>query len=203
MSTFTFLVTVETEREGGLIVSRDEQAEKIVEAIENAAPEADLSGLGARSDSEYSVTSVEVWPMDKKDLKEANAEYETAVLAAKPSDSEMAAELKRLRKELADAKARVAGAENAAEAATKALREVHPVSRTWMGSNWDEEGMRYLPDGRHDSVKFRYGEREESFMTVEHSDQGGIEIRVNDAWGDLAVFPMSGNVVRLATVNRH
>lgn len=49
------VITVELSRVSGLFVSKADLAEAIIEAVQ----EADLSGLGANSDSEYQVDSVD------------------------------------------------------------------------------------------------------------------------------------------------
>lgn len=200
MSTFTYLVTVDTDRDSGLIASRDEQSERITAAIEEAVPEADLSGIGARSDSEYSVGSVSVWEMDKKDLKEFNAEYEAAVVAAAPSDAEMRAELKALRAELAAANARVVRAEQAAETAKRALLEERPKSRIWQGRGYDEAERVYFADGRYDHIYFATSEGDDTISI--RFDDGDLEVRYNGMGNDLLVLPRSGNELALRVQRR-
>ncbi len=52
----TLRITVTLTRESGLFVGRDE----LYEAVESAIQDADLSGLGAQGESEYTVESVEL-----------------------------------------------------------------------------------------------------------------------------------------------
>lgn len=56
---FTFMVTVEIEREAGKFASRDEMAEAVVEWLENA-DEGSIYGIGVDGDSTYNTISWEV-----------------------------------------------------------------------------------------------------------------------------------------------
>ena len=51
---FTFTVTVSVTRESGKFASRDEIADQIIEAIEEANPE-EISGIGSDGESTYTV----------------------------------------------------------------------------------------------------------------------------------------------------
>lgn len=53
---FTFVVTVEVERESGKFAPRDEIAEQISEWLE-AADEGQVCGIGADGESDYDVTN--------------------------------------------------------------------------------------------------------------------------------------------------
>jgi hypothetical protein len=192
MSKFAFMVYVETEKTTGLIASRDDQSERIISELENIGSYVDLNGIGARSDSEYDITDVDVWMMDKRDEKEMNAEYEQHVAAEAPTDKELRQELAALRadrdkyKNLYETQKAIvdqliAGAPNA-------------NSRIWQedAASRREQGdlKNYLADGKHDSVMFQWGDSEfERFEVTLREDK--LEVRNTD--GGVLVHPMGGN----------
>lgn len=57
---FTFTVSVAVDRVSGKFVSRDELAEKMTEALTEALEGVDMTGLGADSDSEYTIVESDV-----------------------------------------------------------------------------------------------------------------------------------------------
>lgn len=67
-STFTFLVTVEAERESGKFASRDEIAEALITALEEADP-GEIDGIGADSESTYNTVTWEVQEQPKEKRK--------------------------------------------------------------------------------------------------------------------------------------
>lgn len=203
MSTLTFLVEVETERESGLIASNDEQSDKIQDAITEAVDGLGIDSIGARSDSTYNVTSVDIEELEKKGRASVRAEYEAAVRAEEPTDAELRQELKSARLELEGAKRHIEDLERAAtkrreEADSKATGIYQILERG------REEERVYMLDGVYDRVCFQMGakeyERIEIGLTREYVREGrgavnGVEIRNNN--GGLVVIPESGNVVKV------
>lgn len=208
MSTFTYIVTVETERDSGLIAGRDEQSDSIVEAIEQAVYGHQIDSIGARSDSTYSVTSVDIAEYDNKSLKAELAEYDAAVAAAAPSNADLLAEVKTARAEAA--------------AAGKALERAHEklalyeadqdraATRIWQESrDGIVEGPRqYLADGRYDRVAFELkqeGLKHPAEVKVGFDGRRGgkevLEIRV-DGFMQIAAIPQSSNVLHLMLIDR-
>lgn len=201
MSTFTYLVTVDTEREEGLHASRDEQSEKIIEALEQGAQDADISGIGGRSDSVYSVTGVDIQEMEKKELKAVNAEYDQRVAEEAPPESKLKAELRAARQDLRAKDQEIARLER--KLAAEREKADNEPTRIWIGGGWDDEKKTFLPDGRYDHIYFRYGDRDEARFTVGFDvRQKSLEIRTDDAFGSIAALPISGNVLRIAMVAR-
>lgn len=60
-----FLLTVETERESGKFASADEIAEAIIAAIDEANP-GQIDGIGADSESVYTIETFEAEEISKK-----------------------------------------------------------------------------------------------------------------------------------------
>lgn len=191
MSKFAYMVYVETEKTTGLIASRDEQSEAIEAALDEIDG-LDISGIGARSDSEYSVTSVDYWLMSKQDEKEANAEYEREVREAAPPKDE-------LRRELEAARADAEKYKRLYETQKAIVDQIiagdpNANSRIWQEDAASRRGQddlkHYLADGKHDSVMFRWGDSEfERFEVTLRDDK--LEIRNTD--GGVLVHPMGGN----------
>lgn len=201
MSQFTYLVTVDTEREEGLHASRDEQSEKIMEALEQGAQDADISGIGGRSDSAYSVTEIDIQEMEKKELKAVNAEYDRRIAEEAPPESKLKAELRVARQDLAAKDREIARLER--KLAAEREKAGNEPTRIWIGGGWDDDEKTFLPDGRHDHVYFRYGDHDTARFTVGFDGrEKSLEIRTDDAFGLIAALPISGNVLRIAMVAR-
>lgn len=197
MSEFKFLVSVSTDRESGLIASRDDQSERIAEAIEEAVESADLSGIGARSDSVYAVSEHDVWELDKKDEKEMRAEYEERVRAEEPDDKTLRRELKQAKD---DAKHWKDMFERQKKITDQLLEDPSlKPTKVYQRKSGDRDAPAiYLADGRYDSVTFQYGEdRHEGSYDVALVGEGELEIRSQSMGDQLVVIPWSGNVVRL------
>jgi hypothetical protein len=201
MSSFTYLVEVETNRDSGLIVSRDDQSEKIIEALEQADT-ADLSGLGARSDSEYSVTLVGVTELEKRDLKQINSEYEESVRAAEPTDKELRLELKSAKLQIESLQSQVKGLQAIQDALMSDV--AHKPSRIYQedstaprrSAGRPEAALRtYLDDGEHDRVLFAYGDAWEERFEVALKPDNSIELR--STGGSMLIQPIGGNSVRI------
>lgn len=205
MSTFTYLVNVTTERESGLIASNDEQDDflqnQITEAIESEA----IDGIGARSDSTYNVTDVSIESLSRKDERDVRAEYEATVRAQEPSDTELRAELKTTRTELARALTRIQDLENAAtkrkEAESLNATRIYQVTdRTIHG-----EERQYFSDGPYDFVCFQVGPNWGEVIEVGFSKRGNtdstLEIRAKD--GYLSILPASMNMFYLHQESHH
>lgn len=67
MSEYTFLVRCNIERESGLHAIRDDITEEVTELLNNAIEGEQISGLGARSDSEYVIDQTDIWILQKKE----------------------------------------------------------------------------------------------------------------------------------------
>lgn len=202
MSTFNYLVTVETERESGLIVSRDEQSEKIVSVFDDLYS-AELDSLGARSDSTYRVTEVEYQELEKRDLKTVNAEYDQAVRDAEPTDKELHTALREAKAEAAKWKdmytRQKAIVDQIAEGDPLAGSKVYQEPRKWIN---DDEPRLNLSD--RDAVYFQFGPHRSERLAVRFSnyDDGSIEVTADTMGREFAVMPQSGNVVRIRVVDR-
>lgn len=201
MSEFKFLVGVTTERESGLIASRDDQSQKIEEAILEALESVDISDIGARSDSVYAVTSQDVWELDKRDEKEMRAEYEERVRAEEPDD-------KTLRRELKQAKDDTKHWKDMFERQKKITDQLLEdpslkPTKVYQRKSGDRDAPAiYLADGRYDSVTFQYGaDRHDGSYDVALIGEGELEIRSQSMGDQLVVIPWSGNVVRLKVLS--
>lgn len=203
MSKFAIMVYVDTEKSTGLIASRDEQVEKIVDELMSAIDGLDISGIGARGDSEYTVTNVDTWIMDKRDEREMNEEYEHHVLEAAPKPDELKAELMRLRADRDKY-------QNLYET-QKAIVDQIIAGDPLEGSNVYQEPRKYTNEEQprrnldpRDHVYFHYGEHRTSRLSVKWSnyDDGSIEIAADTMGREFAVLPQSGNVVRIKVIDR-
>lgn len=203
MSKFAIMVYVDTEKSTGLIASRDEQVEKIVDELESAIDGLDISGIGARGDSEYTVTNVDTWIMDKRDEREMNEEYEHHVLEAAPKPDELKAELMRLRADrdkfqrLYETQKGIV--DRIVEGAPHADSNVYQDRRGWT----DEAEPRVNINPR-DHIYFQYGEHRTDRLSVKWSnyDDGSIEVSADTMGREFAVLPQSGNVVRIKVIDR-
>jgi hypothetical protein len=203
MSKFVFLVTVETERESGLIASRDEQSEKILDELERIGDYVSISGIGARSDSEYTVSSSDVWEMSMKDEKELNEAFERQVAEARPPKDELAVELKLA----SDERDKYRKLYEGQKAIVDKLLESPEFKQTriWTEDrSGGEKVYRYLPDGRYDKVHFKIdGGDDDAAVTIGIDDYtGDLEIRANAMGREMMVIPQSGNEVRLRVDRR-
>lgn len=192
MSKFAFMVYVETEKNSGLIASRDDQSERIINELENIGSYVDLNGIGARSDSEYEITNVDVWEMSKRDEKEMHAEYEREVKAAEPTDKELRQELSEMRADRDKYKSLFETQKSIVDQLIEAAPNAN--SRIWQedAASRREQGdlKNYLADGKHDSVMFQWGDSEfERFEVTLRDDK--LEVRNTD--GGILVHPMGGN----------
>lgn len=201
MTTLRYVVEVEVERESGLFASRDDISEKITEAIENAVEaDADLSGLGANSDSQYSVSSFGIIEVDNKQITAEWRANEERVREELPGDAELRSAVKSLRAEVrekVDAIRRLQREINEAN-------EERELGRTGI---YSQEGYQspkvYMPDGIYDRVYFQYGERDDERFSLKRTERGAIEIHM-DAMGhhEMMVLPLSGNGIQIVPVPR-
>lgn len=205
MPEFPFLVTVTTEKTSGLIVSRDDQIEAITSALADAERDIDLSNMGARSDSEYSVDIFDVKPLDLKRLRAELAEYDDHVAAAELPTAELKKQLKAKTKELEGAAREITRLEALVET-LKTERSGEPTT-IYQQDGYDKDATRvYLKDGRYDSVVFVVGEgRWDDAFEIMHSggqnggmsaDKGGVTVRFKGS-GGVIMTPDSGNVVSI------
>lgn len=201
MSKFAFMVYVETDRDSGLIASRDEQSERISDELERIGDYVDLSGIGARSDSNYSIANVDVWEMSKKDEKEANEEYERTVREAAPPKDELLVELEAARADAAKYKSLY---ETQKGIVDKLLESPEfKETRIWTEDRSGGNKVRsFLPDGRYDRVHFGTSEDGDDNISVGFDQEGHLEVRYNAMGKQLAVIPRSGNEVTLAVIDR-
>jgi hypothetical protein len=202
MSKFAYIVYVETERNSGLIASRDEQSEAIEQALDELSG-LGISGIGARSDSDYSVTSVDFWMMDKKDEREVNEEYERHVKAEEPSNKELRRELKLT----ADERDKYRDLYERQKSIVDRLLDSPEFKETriWTEDRKGGEKVRhFLPDGRYDKVHFKIdGTDDDASVTIGIDDYSGdLEIRANAMGREMMVIPQSGNEVRLRVDRR-
>ena len=197
---FAFMVYVDTEKTAGLIASHDEQSEKIVDEIEQAIDGLDISGIGARSDSEYTVASVDIWEMSKRDEKEVHAEYEQHVRDAAPSADD-------LRHEIAAAKAEAEKYKSLYETQKSIVDQIiagdplegSPVYQDPRGWRDDDAPRRNL-DPR-EITYFQYGEHHAERFSVRMKD-AELEISADTIGRDFVVSPRSGNVVVIKVIDR-
>lgn len=196
MSEYTFLVRCNIERESGLHASRDDITEEVTELLNNAIEGEQISGLGARSDSEYVIDQTDIWILQKKEEKEVWAAHDEMVAADYPGDVALRAELRaaiRARSEaerkLRDATDRIAAFER--EKASEATR----VYQRDPGKSISESVNTYLQDGPHDSVVFQFGKRWDEAFDVRLTSDGDLEIRQQN--GSLSITPTGGNTIRL------
>ena len=197
---FTYLVHVETEKTAGLMASRDEQSEKIVDELDNLAGNVDLSGLGARSDSEYGIVNIDVWEMSKRDEKEMHAEYEQAVREAAPDD-------RTLRNEIASAKAEAEKYKSLYETQKSIVDQIvagdplegSPVYQDPRG--WrDDESPRLNIDPR-EYIYVQFGEHHNERFSIRFRD-GELEVSADTIGRDFVISPRSGNVVAIKVIDR-
>lgn len=199
MSAFTFMVSVETERDSGLHASRDEQSDAIAEALAEVEGNITISGIGPRSDSDYSVSSFEVNEYELKAVKAINAEYELKVEAAAPPISETT-------KQLRETKAALKAAQNQISQLERKLAKITEekeakATSVWQGS-WDEPKT-YLEDGRYDKVFFGVGEdklSDRSTLSIRRLDKaespsGRVTLEItHEGWGgEMGIKPRSAN----------
>lgn len=200
MSAYHFLVEVDIERESGKFASRDDISEAIAEALNDAPEQADLSSLGADSDSTYSVVQTDVTYMEKKELKDAYARYDAAVIAELPGDPELRADLKHQKTLLAQSQRHLAAALEQIEMykrkAEEGKTDVYISERDGI-----IEKRTYLPDGKWDRVTFVLNGSE---ITVGlREEKSVLEIRQESMHrGNMAFMPRSGNEVHMVVVPR-
>lgn len=203
MPIHTFIVEVETEREGGLHASRDDINEKLEEAIDEAVQSADLSGLGARGDSEYSIANTSIDSVDTRNKagRDALMEYDSHVLQDLPGDEELRKQNRALKRQLEDLNRTLTQVKDR----NIALQEEQESKRTRVWSS-DSASRRdgvvhYLPDGQYDRIYMQYGDRDDEVLQLSFSQDGVLEV-MNQGWKQLVIVPHSGNVVRLKGQDR-
>lgn len=204
MSTFKYLVTVETERDSGLIASRDEQSEKIVQALEELDTYADITGIGARSDSDYSVASVDIWEMSKKDEKEMHAEYEREVREAAPAKDELLVELEAARADAAKYKNLYETQKGIVDQLLESPEFKETRIWTEKRNGLSDKVRTFLPDGRYDHVFFKVTDTDDDgALSIGIDDYSGdLEIRSNSMGREMFVIPQSGNEIRIRVSRR-
>ena len=198
MSTVRFVVEVEVERESGLFAGRDEIAEKVQEAIEAGIEDVDLSGLGANSDSQYSVVEFGLTEVDNKQLKAEWRENEHRVREALPGDAELRNQVKALSHEVREK----------VDAIRRLQREIDEAAEereTGRTNVYLQEGYHkpkeYLPDGEFDRIYFQFGERDDERFALQRTKQGLVEIRMDGMSSyEMMVSPYSGNVLHIVPV---
>lgn len=206
MAIHTFIVEVEVDRDSGLFASRDEIGERIEEALMEVES-VDLSGLGANSDSEYSVQSFSVDVVDttKKAGRDKLMEYDAQVIADLPGDATLResnkalrAQLKELNRVLTDVKDRNIKLQTAMEE-----KQATERTRLWYADSTARRNdyKTFMPDGKYDRVFFQWGERDDECFAFEFQEDGTIEIR-NQGWSQLTIVPNSSNVVYIKAVQR-
>lgn len=199
MTTMHFLVEVEADKTSGVFAPRDELEDRISSALEDAAQSADLSSLGANSDSEYEVSQTGVSVLDAKALKAQRDEYDEHVPAY--DLPELAKTARALRAQVADLERQLGEQQRKIEAME--------ATRTADGGkvyteNWSERVKHYVPDGdkgvRFDVESVRGGvkmRKPDTFtvtiITPRDDEQEYLEVR-SDGMGFL-MQQTSGNVV--------
>lgn len=194
MSTFTFLVTVDTERTAGLHASRDDQAEIIAGELESAIENVSISGLGARSDSEYDVVESSVAELDSKELRALNAEHEERVREELPGDAELRKELKAKVDEVRDLQATIKSLEGKI-ARSEEAKDVKDTTMWWEARHGERN---YIPDDA--MIYLMLGNVDNETYRVRQTDQGP-EVMYN-GWRGLRIRPNSGNVFYLEAGER-
>jgi hypothetical protein len=202
MSTFTYLVTVEAERESGLNASRYDISEKITEEIERLADYVDATGLGARSDSDYSIEVSEVVELEKRDLKEVNAEYDRAVIAEEPSNKELRTELRNAKAEAEKYKAlyetQKAIVDQIVESVSEGETRIYQDDR-----RAGDAGRVYLNDGQYDYVKFKFGTGD-AHLSIRYDPyfSEALEVRYNGMGHEIFLVPRSSNEFQIRVDRR-
>lgn len=203
MAKYVFLVEVEVERDSGKFAGRDEISEKIAEALADAAESADLSGLGADSSSEYSVTQTDVGYLESKDLKSVYAEYDAAVIAELPGDPKLRTELKTQKNLLAQSQRHVSKLLDQ----VRELTEQRDVGKTRVYQQAEPHSLTsprvYLADGPYDSVHFERSEDHwHDRWDVKLEEDGVLLVRTDTMGEDMVIIPRSSNEVRIKMVAR-
>jgi chromosome segregation ATPase len=206
MSELSFLVSVTTERDSGLIAGKDEQIDAIESEIEQALNGFEISSIGARSDSTYTVTDLTVAALDKVAEREANREYEEHVRAEEPSDAELRKELAKVTAELAEARSKISSLESAA---TKRM-EVQEVGKTRISqrlSSMNHDERVYLQDGRYSTIEFQLGDQYDECIEIGFADYGRTgnslpELSIRSKQGQIVFAPLGSNTATVALVTR-
>ncbi len=203
MSVFIYKVQVTTEREEGLHASRDEQSEKIIEALEQATESADISGIGARGDSAYSVAEADIREMDNREMRQLHAEYDEMVKVEEPTDYALRQDLRKAFQEIK----RLSGLVEKQKTIIETLenRPENKPTKVYQRKSGDRDApAQYLADGRYDLVTFQFGaDRHDGSFDVVLVEDGVLEIRSNSMGEQLAVIPWSGNVIRLKVLSNN
>ena len=200
MTMLRFVVEVEVERESGLFASRDEISEKVQDSIESGIEDVDLSGLGANSDSQYSVVSYGAEEVDNKQIKAEWSENEHRVREELPGDPELRNKVKSLTHEVRDKVQSI----RRLQAEIEEANQKREIGRSFVYSQEGYQSPRvYLPDGEYDRIYVQFGEREDQRFTLKRTAEGRIEIHMDSmGWHEMMVQPLSGNGVCVVPVPR-
>lgn len=205
MTAYTFLVTTHVERESGMHASRDEIADDLAEKLNNAIEGESISGVGPRSDSEYSVEATDVAVLDKKSERDTMAAHDEMVAAEYPGDVSLRAELRDAIRARAKAEQEVGTLTKRIERMERKAREDSPPTRIYQRDSGRELPPTYLRDGQYDEVSFVStpgGDRLDDGFSVRLSRYGdGIEIRANSMGKRLVVMPDAANSVTLRMIS--
>ena len=203
MPTHDFIVSVDIERDSGLHASRDDINERLEDAITEAVENADLSGLGPTSESEYSYSSVSVDAVDTRTKagRDALMEYDSHVIQDLPGDEKVRQENRRLRDELKQLNKVLAEVKDRNIRLQEALdtKRTEEETRIFQESGYPDYIRNFIPDGRHDDVKFRVGSHEEDIISVELDvENRAIKIKNSGMRAQMAVVPTAANTIRVA-----
>jgi hypothetical protein len=202
----SFLVTAEVDRDSGLFASRDELVEKFDAALASAADDVDLSGVGANSDSEYSVSEFTVYELNPSSEKAAWLDHSERVAQDYPGDKKILDRARRATLRIKELEAEVASLGRKLEAKRAAVEE--GATRVMLG--YYDDARTYLPDSTHDKVYFELGDPSDDHQVV------AVNIATR-GWGDekysvlevyalgrsIAIHPSSGNTCQISTNTGH
>jgi hypothetical protein len=202
MGTLRYVVEVTTERESGLFAGRDEIAEKIEDALNDALQDVDLTGLGSQSNSDYAVTEIGITEVDNKQIRAEWQENQRRMHEELPGDPELRKRVKALTAEVREKVDTIRRLQSDLER-SRAERAGEPT-RVFVSEGYGGDKV-YLRDSVLDRVNFIVDENdhERDIISVTHRGDEGIEVRYENMGRNvLAVLPQSGNVLRLVVVPR-
>lgn len=151
-----YLVSIEVERESGMFAGRDEISEAVMAELEGAPLEANLSSLGAQSNSEYTVVSVEVDEIDNQQIRDLWRVSQKRMLAELPGDEDLRREVKALRAEIRNKTEEIHKLLDAKD--KRQAEHDKGATRIYIPAGYGTEELnQYLPDQRHDRIRFELG----------------------------------------------
>jgi hypothetical protein len=203
MMQLTYLVTIEVERDSGMFASRDDISEILSEEIQSSAESASLSGLGPRSDSEYSVSDASVEEMDSKAIRQAWRDNERYVAGQKLSDDAASKEIKRLSTELKKSEERGKSFQRDIQRLLqKQEQEATRIYQTDSSHLGQSSPRTYLKDGEYDRVHFSYGDDWDHEFQIHIDSDGHLVIRNTSFDYEMAVAPQSSNEIKIVRIER-